>query len=315
MKNHQNKKVSLLMLIIIGLLSCNQSIPENKETMKLSEYKLAMIQMKVEGGKLENNLERAVNRIAEAAKNEAKIALLPETMDLGWTHPSAKELAGEIPGGKACNILSKAAKDHSIFLCAGLTERDGDNIYNSAVIINPEGKIILKHRKLNELDIGHHLYDQGDRLNVVHTELGTLGLFICADARSDDFTLAKSLGYMGADIILSPSAWAVPPHHDNLKDPYGSTWTQAYIPMTKKFKMWIVSVSNVGIVEAGAWKGWNCIGCSMAVNPDGEEFIKGPYGKEADSIMFIDIKLRDRPARGTGWTEYWTSEEKRIENN
>jgi len=54
-------------------------------------FKLALIQMLVEGGALEANVERAVSRIAEAASCGADVALLPECMDLGWTDPSSLE--------------------------------------------------------------------------------------------------------------------------------------------------------------------------------------------------------------------------------
>ncbi len=169
------------------------------------------------------------------------------------------------------------------------------------MIINPEGDLLIKHRKLNELALAHDLYDQGDRLNVVHTELGTLGLLICADANAAEYTLSKSLGYMGADIILSPSAWAVPPDHDNETDPYGTTWRNAYEPICRIFKIWFVGVSNVGAVDDGEWKGWNCIGSSLAFNDKGEEVIQGPYGVKADTILYINVELQDRPARGTDW--------------
>ena len=267
----------------------------------MRSYKLAMIQMDVKGGQPELNLSTAAERIKEASENGAKIALLPEALDFGWCHTSAREGAGTIPGGDSFKALSRAAKENSIFVCAGIVESDGDSLYNAAVIINPEGDLLIKHRKLNELALAHDLYDQGDRLNVVHTELGTLGLLICADANAAEYTLSKSLGYMGADIILSPSAWAVPPDHDNETDPYGTTWRNAYEPICRIFKIWFVGVSNVGAVDDGEWKGWNCIGSSLAFNDKGEEVIQGPYGVKADTILYINVELQDRPARGTDW--------------
>ncbi|MFH1964191.1 MAG: carbon-nitrogen hydrolase family protein [Acidobacteriota bacterium] len=267
----------------------------------MKKYKLAMIQMDVKGGQPELNLAHAAERIKEASENGARIALLPEALDFGWCHTSARDHAGTIPGGASFKALSRSAKENSIFVCAGIIERDGDRLYNAAVIIDPEGKLLIKHRKLNELSFAHDLYDQGDMLNVVHTELGTLGLLICADANASEYTLSKSLGYMGADIILSPSAWAVPPDHSNETDPYGDTWRNAYEPICKIFKVWFVGVSNVGTVDDGEWTGWNCIGCSLAFNHKGEEVVQGPYGAAADTILYIDVELQERPARGTNW--------------
>ena len=53
-------------------------------------FNLAMIQMRVEGGQKEANLRHAEQLVAEAAGGGAEAVLLPEVMDLGWTHPSAR---------------------------------------------------------------------------------------------------------------------------------------------------------------------------------------------------------------------------------
>jgi len=264
-------------------------------------FKLAMIQMFVVGGEKHRNLNHAEEMVRKAHKEGAEIAVLPEVLDLGWTHPASQTGAGEIPVGEACQRLCHAAARNGIYLCAGLTEKDNNKIYNSAVIIDKKGTVILKHRKLNELDIGHDYYAQGDRLNVCHTDLGTLGLHICADATAEGEVLSRALGYMGADIILSPSAWAVKPDHDNLSEPYGKLWKDAYIPVAKKFSIWIIGNSNVGQIIDGPWKGWNCIGCSLAIDPKGNIAAFGPYGADAETIIYVDIELVKRPARGTQW--------------
>jgi predicted amidohydrolase len=295
----------LALTLFLILISCtNENQIDEKLKMK-SKYKLGMVQMTVEAGNLQSNLNRAKSRIEAAAKAGADIVLLPEVMDLGWCDPSSNQLSEEIPEGSTFKYLANLAEMNQIYICAGITERDGDRVFNSAVIIDPSGKLKLKHRKLNELDIAHHLYDQGDRLNVVDTDLGRIGVLICADANSLDYSLSKSLGYMGADIILSPCAWAVPPDHDNTLDPYGGLWRNAYAPISSKFKLWFIGVSNVGKIEEGDWKGWNCIGSSLAFDPGGNEIVQGPYGIEADTILYLDIGLEDRPARGTSWHNVW----------
>jgi len=300
-----------LVLLIALFYSCTSRTEIRISPTEINRsFKLAMVQMYVEGGKLDLNLRHATERIEEAAKNGADIALLPEVLDLGWTHSSALEFAYPIPGGKTFNVLSEAASKNKIFVCAGIVEKDGDKTYNSAVLIDDQGNLIIKHRKLNELDIAHNLYAQGDRLNVCYTKYGTIGIHICADAFAEDNVLSRALGYMGADIILSPSSWAVPPDHDNVKDPYGYEWNRAYEPVAKDFRMWIIGVSNVGSVTDGPWKNWNCIGCSLAINPLGNEVLQGPYGAQADTIMYLDITTLERPARGTRWNDLWNQDAK-----
>jgi predicted amidohydrolase len=277
-----------------------------------SRLKLALAQMLVEGGSKESNLRRAEERIAQATRNGAHIVLMPEALNLGWTHPSAVEHADVISVGESCSRLAAAARAHGVYVCGGLIERENDRTYNTAVLIGPDGGLLLIHRKLNELEIGHSLYAQGDRLGVVHTPLGTIGVMICADAFARGQVVSRALGLMGADLILSPSAWAVPPGHDNDREPYGRLWLDHYGPVARDYRLWIAGASNVGLITAGPWQGYRCIGCSLVVGPDGRPALKGPYGEHADTLLFVDLELRPRPARGDGWEALWQNDARRI---
>jgi len=273
-------------------------------------FKLAMIQMRVEGGRKQANISRALLRIAEAAENGAQVLILPESLNLGWTWPASKNESDEtgadvLPNGATCRKLADAAKRHRVYICAGLIELSKDTIYNSAVLIDPQGEVLLLHRKLNELQIAHQNYGQGDRLGVAHTPFGTLGLMVCADGFAVDQVITRTLGYMGAQVILSPSAWAVPADHNNQKQPYGQLWRDNFGPPARDFKMWIAGVSNVGPVSAGPWTGRKCIGCSLLVGPDGKQVVQGSYGEDAEQILYHDVEPVERPTRGDGWAEYW----------
>jgi len=269
-------------------------------------FKLALAQMLVEGGRREANLRRALERINQAAAQGAQVVVLPEAMTLGWTHPSARIEADEIPDGHSCAALREAARRSGVYVCAGLIERAGDSIFNAAALIDPQGHVILHHRKLNELEIGHALYGQGDRLAVAPTPLGTFGVMICSDAFARGQFVSRTLGLMGAQIILSPCAWAVPADHDNAKEPYGRLWLDNYCSVARDFRLWIVGVSNVGRLEDGPWKGRRCIGASLVVGPDGRQLLIGPYGHAADTILYVDITPEPRPARGDAWERIWS---------
>ena len=295
---------------LIGLLLAFQllHVPPascQEKSIKVKSFTLALCQMNVVGGDRPANLAHAGEMIARAAKEGAQFVLLPEAMDLGWTDPSALSDAEPIPGGISFSYLADKARKHSVYVCSGLIEKAGDKVFNSAVIINPEGELILLHRKLNELGIGHPYYALGDRLNVCKTEYGTIGLMICADASTGDHVIPRALAYMGADVILSPSSWAVPPDHDNNKKPYGGMWKEAYKPVAKDFRVWIASCSNVGWMTGGPWKGWKGIGCSMVIGPGGSDMLHAPYGVDADTILYVDINPEPRPGQGTTWHNYW----------
>jgi predicted amidohydrolase len=292
---------------ILALISWQGLCAQNQGGIyKQKPFNLALCQMKVVGGDRQANLDRAGEMIGEAAGHGAAFILLPEAMDLGWTDPSALTEAEPVSDGKTFRFLSEMAKKHSVYVCSGLVENAGEVVYNSAVIIDPEGTLILLHRKINELDIGHPYYALGDRLNVCHTEFGTIGLMICADASTGDHVIPRALAYMGADVILSPSSWAVPGDHNNQEEPYGGMWKEAYQPVAKDFRVWIASCSNVGWMTGGPWKGWKGIGCSMVVAPGGEMVLQAPYGVDADTILYVGIKPEPRPGQGTTWKQYWT---------
>ena len=279
-------------------------------------FRLALAQMYVKPGDAPANLRRAQTLIGQAAAGGAHVVVLPETMDCGWTNPLAWLFAANIPGGWTVKWLQDAAREFGLYVCAGLVEREGPDddprledpafrsgatLYNAAVLIDPRGNLLLHHRKLSELDIAHELYAQGDRVGVARTPLATFGLMICADGFAPGHVVSRTLGLMGADVILSPSAWAVPASHDNVKTPYGQEWRDCYVPVAKEFGLWIAGASNVGPITAGPWEGRRCIGCSMVVGPDGTEKLLGPYGQDAEEVLFVDIKPHERTVRGSSW--------------
>jgi predicted amidohydrolase len=167
------------------------------------------------------------------------------------------------------------------------------------VLIDPRGKVLLVHRKINELEIAHDLYSIGDRLVVAHTELGTLGISICADNFPNSLAIGHVLARMGAQLLLSPSAWAVDADHDNRANPYGERWRRAYGELGRLYDLPVVGVSNVGWLTDGPWKGRKAIGCSLATNHRGEILAEGPYGESAEALIVIDVELREPRAIGT----------------
>jgi predicted amidohydrolase len=94
---------------------------------------------------------------------------------------------------------------------------------------------------------------------------------------------------MGARILLSPSAWAVPPGHDNTRTPYGGEWIAPYRELALRHSMPVVGVSNVGPVVGGPWDGWRCIGASLLVGADGQVLAQGPYDEPA--LLVVDVAL------------------------
>jgi len=246
--------------------------------------------MLVMGGRPAENLARAAGMIERAAAEGCRVVVLPECLDFGWTDPSARQGALAIPGGHS-DLLAQAAREYRIWVVAGLVERDGDRLYNTAVMISSDGKIILKHRKINELALAHGLYSLGTGIAVADTELGRVGLTVCADNYPDSPEIGGALGRMGCRLLLSPCAWAVDSDHDNAAKPYGKIWREAFEALTKRFAMTVIAVSSVGPITAGPWKGRKCVGCSLAFGPGAVVLAEGPADDAA--LLVVETNVAD----------------------
>jgi predicted amidohydrolase len=257
-----------------------------------------MAQILVEGGRPAENLERAADAIRHAAAHQCRLVVLPECLNLGWTDPSARSLAEPIPGPHSARLI-RSAREEKMYVVAGLVERARNRLYNAAILIDPSGRILLHYRKVNELDIALELYSVGDRLGVAETELGTRGLAICADNFGNSLAIGHVLARMGAQVILSPSAWAVDADHDNTREPYGRLWRDSFTELARLYNVTVIGVSNVGRLTAGPWTGRKCIGCSLAVGPGGAILAQGPFGEAAEAVVCVEVRPRPPVARGT----------------
>lgn len=255
---------------------------------------IGLAQMLVRPGDVAGNLQRAAELVAEAASRGCDIVVLPECADVGWTDVRATDLAQPIPGPTS-DFLCDLARTHSIMIASGLTEREEGRVYNAAVLIDRAGEILARHRKINELSFAREIYDIGTELKVVDTEFGAVALNICADNYVGSLALADAQAAMGAQLMLSPSSWAVPAGHDDEATPYVE-WQEPYRLIGERHGIPVVGVSNVGPVETGEWAGWACIGRSLATNAAGQIVSWGSYGVDASELNVVRIDVPDGTA-------------------
>lgn len=273
-----------------------------------STIPVCMGQIRIVFSDVEGNLARAVEAIREAARLGCKVVVLPETLDIGWLNPDAKQLAKPIPGPHS-EALSKEAKANGIYVVAGLTEAEGGRVYDSAILISPTGELLLKYRKINLLPEEQAIYEVGDRLGVAETEFGRVGVNICIDNAPDNLVLAHSMARMGASMILSPSGWAVPSNYDlsrehYLDGPYGRHWVISYTTIARLYDVAFIGVSSVGEMSKGPWMGWRLIGSSLAVGPGGVVLAVGGEGVDAEGVIRVNVPIKPRPVKGAGFPQY-----------
>ena len=144
-----------------------------------------------------------IERLAgDAAKQGCDLVLFGEGVTVAGTGKSYVDVAEPVPGPAAV-ALAAVARKHGIFLAAGVYERDGQAVYNTAVLFDRHGRLAGKYRKVHlpygELKGG---VQPGGDYPVFDTELGKIGMQICYDHFFPEAARCLALG--GAEIILTP---------------------------------------------------------------------------------------------------------------
>ena len=150
------------------------------------------------------NLQQFSNLIAKAGAQKADIVCLPEALTMVGTKENYVSASEPIPG-PSTEFLGSVAAKHNLYIVAGLLEKEGDVVYNTAVLIDRQGKLAGKYRKVSlpreEIDGG---ITPGNSFPVFDTDFGKIGMMICWDVTFPD--AAKTLALNGAEVILMPIA-------------------------------------------------------------------------------------------------------------
>jgi predicted amidohydrolase len=150
---------------------------------------------------VEERLRAFEPMIAEAAKQKADLVVLPEVVTYG-RGATYLDVAEPVPG-PSTKFFGALAKKHGMHLVPGLVERDGALIYNVAVLIDPDGKVIGKYRKVclprSEIEGG---ITPGHEYPVFDTRFGKVGMMVCYDGFFPE--VARELSNRGAEVIAWP---------------------------------------------------------------------------------------------------------------
>ena len=138
----------------------------------------------------------------EAAKQKPDFICLPEGITVVGTGKKYVEVAESIPG-PTTQRLGEIARETQAHLIAGLYEREGPTVYNTAVLIDRDGRLVGRYRKValpnEEIDGG---ITPGDAFAVFDTDRGRVGMMICWDVFFPE--PARALAAQGAEIIFLP---------------------------------------------------------------------------------------------------------------
>ncbi len=232
------------------------------------------------------NQARILQLSSEAMEKGARFIVFPEATATGLVNTGNPEtdymVAETIPGPR--NEEWRAfASEHSTYFAAGLLERDGKRIFDSAVLYNPEGKLILHYRRN---DPGWHLpednpsvYCEGTQVPVVDSPIGRLAFLICGDLWNDE--VLNKLKVMNPDYLLYPFARNMVP-----RERIESTWK---LELSAYKERWLATGAIILAANLlSDYPHFESIGGAWYIDNTGRVLADSPILHEG--ILIIDLK-------------------------
>ena len=173
------------------------------------KVRLAAVHFRPRGGRSNlDNCRLFTPLIEEAARQKADLVVLGETLTYAYRGATPADSAEPVPG-PSCDFFAQLARQHNLHIVFGLFERDKHLVYNTAILIGPDGAIVGKYRKVclptSEVEAG---VTAGRDYPVFATRLGKIGMMICYDGFFPE--VARGLTNNGAEIIAWP-VWGCNP--------------------------------------------------------------------------------------------------------
>jgi predicted amidohydrolase len=230
--------------------------------------KVAAAQISCELGNFDANM-RKLREFALRAKNSgAELIIFPEMADTGYSMPVIQEHARPWKEG-AVGEIQKIAKESSIAIGAGISDRDGDSIFNAQVLVSASGDILAKYRKMHLVTAApldeRVCFSAGNEFVACKMGDFNIGLSICYDLRFPEMARTLAVKH-GANVILNSSAWpVVRAEHLRILALARAVENQSYF----------IIANRVGTDD-----GITLCGGSVIVDPSGRILAAAPAGRE-----------------------------------
>jgi predicted amidohydrolase len=226
--------------------------------------------------------ERVLSDIARwcerAAAEKAELVLFPELVVHGHCTPNTWDLAEPVPEGPSVRRLSQLARQFRLFLCVGLSEKERDIVYNTQVLVGPDG-YLGKQRKLHLSRDEAFYYKGGRELPVFDLGPCKIGIVICYDNQFPE--VARVLALRGAEVICMPHAarfrlWNDTPQSEAAARRYSHEFLKKYALRARENACFAILTDQVG--RAGYVGCWprdsenqpHHAGAALIWGPDGE---------------------------------------------
>ena len=176
-------------------------------TESLTNYRLALIQMRSVFLGRTVNLNKAEASIREAAGHGAKLVCLPEAFDIGYDGtriPDMMALAQD-ENGETLQRMKKLAAELEVYILAPTFYQTESGVENRAFLIDDQGTLLGGYSKTHPVGDERKYLQRGTEYPVFDTKLGKIGISICYDACFPE--TSRLLALKGAEVMLVPAAW------------------------------------------------------------------------------------------------------------
>ncbi len=259
----------------------------------MNNVNIGLVQMSCSEN-VQENIEKTIAKIKEAAANGAQIICLQELFSSLYfcdveDHDNFK--LGETIPGPTTEIMQKLAKELEVVLVVSLFEKRAQGLYhNTAAIIDADGAYLGKYRKMHiPDDPGYYekfYFTPGDLgYQVWQTKFGKIGVLICWDQWYPEAARITSL--MGADILFYPTAigWDLDEKNQAINQEQYDAWQTIQRSHAIANGLYVVSVNRIGI-EANQ-KFW---GGSFIANPHGRLLYLASHDQEETHVETLDLE-------------------------
>lgn len=254
---------------------------------RVSPVRVAVVQFEPRVGveNLKANALAVEQRLTAAADGGAGLIVLPELATTGYVFETREEAyahAESVPDGPTVESFVRIAAERNVYIVGCVAERDGVTLYDTAVLVGPEG-YIGRYRKTHLWNTEKLWFTPGNEgFAVYDTKIGRIGLLVCWDIWFPE--TARIVAQMGADIICIPTGWVwtPPPLYDA-----SGVCMAAYLTMTA------AHANNVFIATAdrtGQERGAGFMGNSLIAGTNGWP-IDRIAGPDEDTIIYADVDL------------------------